>query len=174
MRKNAQSTQKSSQKKAQIEILGLLMVMVLLSLGMLFVLRFVLLKPAENVQATFADVEMAQNMITSLLKVTTTCKDLSMTELFEDCARYESIDCGDGNTSCTYLNRTLPGIFNQTFGAWHRKYTFNATIATIPPRNVLSVEGNCSAAALKEKPGLQPIPLASGAPLMIRLDLCKP
>jgi hypothetical protein len=106
-------------KKSQFEILGLAIVIILITLGILFVIRFVVLKEPSKLRYDYTRTEMASNMLNTLLRTDTDCKRKSMTELFQDCASYNRIECeydGIPMNSCEYLNYTssVPSSIHAT------------------------------------------------------------
>jgi len=78
--------EKKTLKKAQAEIVGITIVMVLIMLGIIFVIKFVVLPDEYNIKQAFDQSQMAANFMDSVLKTTTTCNNLEVTELIQDCA----------------------------------------------------------------------------------------
>ena len=114
-------------KKAQAEIVGITIVMVLIMLGIIFVIKFVVLPDEYNIKQAFDQSQMAANFMDSVLKTTTTCNNLEVTELIQDCAEnYGSsflytcpedpelnITCNRTDntcTSCEFLNQSIEYI----------------------------------------------------------------
>ena len=114
-------------KKAQLEIMGLAIVIILVMMGVLFAIRFVLLKPPSTVKQEFTQSQLVSNFGTALLQSTTQdCKGIDMTELLTDCAEFQSITCDNGMRTCRYANTTIKKILNQTFDVWRVKYHVKA------------------------------------------------
>ncbi len=134
---------KMKTKKSQMEIMGLLIIIILFSLGLLFAVRFMSTRERSSVHESFATTELAANMLNAMLKTTVyDCKGADMTDLFRDCAAYPSIDCDDdGNVysqfnmsdSCYKLERDIIYIFNQTLDSWKKNYLFKAYIIESEP-----------------------------------------
>jgi len=118
-------------KKTQMEILGLAMIMLFLSFGLLFVVRFVVMTKPVDVKKSYLHTEMAQNMLTAMMKTTTGCKGTSLQDLLEDCGKYREIDCdNDPSTedSCRYANATIDMMLNNTLRKWNKIHEFNVSI----------------------------------------------
>ncbi|HLC19884.1 MAG TPA: hypothetical protein VJK72_03120, partial [Candidatus Nanoarchaeia archaeon] len=126
--------------KAQMEVLGLAIVVLLVSLSLLFVLQFVINREDEQPRQIFTRDQLASTMVNSLLETTTSCADLTMTELLQDCAQQplSDADCDrDGYTrigtraeSCVYAEGITSQIFADTLDAWDKKYEFNVKYGT--------------------------------------------
>jgi hypothetical protein len=114
--------------KGQAEIIGITIVMVLIMLGIIFVIRFVVMPDEYDIKQEFDKSQTAANFMDSLLKTTTTCNQLTITELIQDCA--ENIAnpnhlyscpadtvlgiCENGCRSCEFLNQSIEYILNHT------------------------------------------------------------
>jgi hypothetical protein len=113
--------------KAQLEIMGLVVVVILVSLGFLFALQFVVLEAPENARETFTREQIAQNTLHTLVLTTTTCQGLDMTELIQDCFdSLSDLDCS-GKTSCEFISVTTSTILNDTLKSWNKNYDFTLT-----------------------------------------------
>ena len=115
-------------KKSQMEIMGLAIVILLLIIGMLFVVRFMFREPAEF-KAEFTQTQLASNTLNAFLKSNTSyCSGMSITGLLEDCGNHIGsggyITCDNGKLSCEYVNDTAGYIFSQTLDKWNLKYQF--------------------------------------------------
>lgn len=154
-------------KKSQAEIVGLVIIVLLITIGLLFVVKFVVLKEPSDVKKTFVHSELASNMINVLLKTTTECKGSSVTELFQDCAAFKRITCG-GVDSCEKVNDTIGIILTNTLEEWNKQYEFRAYI---PGKDPISSYGRCAQRADRESK-TYPIPTDMGT-LFIKLDICS-
>lgn len=106
---------KLTNRKSQAEVMGILMVIVLVSLGMLLVARFVVTKNASGEKQDFTSEQAVANTLNALLGITTDCNKLSVTELYQDCARGENIDCGS-EKSCAHVRQIAKTVLDNTFG----------------------------------------------------------
>ncbi len=83
----ATSLRVTGKRKAQIEMVGLVVVVVLLTLGVFFVIKFIVLKQPSTTRQEFLFTQMASNTANALLKTQTDCRGYDMTELIGDCAK---------------------------------------------------------------------------------------
>ena len=156
-------------RKSQFEIMGLAIVIILLTLSMVFVVRFVILKGPVEIKKAYTQTELASNMLNTFLDTTSRdCNELSMTDLLEDCAQSLSIYC-NGVVSCKYVNDTAAEIFSETLESWNLDYYFSVYEDASNPILTLPEPGNPCVGAKKSK--LFPIPIAGGT-LYVKLDIC--
>jgi len=122
----------NKKKRAQMEIMGLTIVIILMILGMLFVVRFVILKPKNNLKQSYADTVLAANLKNSLLLFSTQCNNRRIQDLLADCVSGNIITCPSfgavPSTSCTYAESRIREIFDKTLDRWNREYLFEACI----------------------------------------------
>ena len=154
-------------KKAQMEILGLAIVVVLILVATIFVVRFLVLKAPTEYRKGFVSSELASNMLNTLLKTAAKeCSQLTMTELLQDCAQARSIICDNGEDSCRFVESASSSIFSQTFDKWNTQYEFLAyTDIGLP---LIKIGKPCKA---EKRSKLFPIPISS-ATMYTKLDIC--
>ncbi|MBU1204484.1 MAG: hypothetical protein KKE93_01085, partial [Nanoarchaeota archaeon] len=58
-------------KKSQAEIVGLAIIVLLITMGLLFFVKFSILDKKDDIKGSFTDSELANNMVDVLLKTTT-------------------------------------------------------------------------------------------------------
>jgi hypothetical protein len=126
----------SFQKKAQMEIMGLAIIVILLSMTFLFVIQFVLLKEPTQESKEYAQSELAANFLNTLLETDAECANIEISTLFQDCTNNCNEDTAgecrgnlqcQGRSSCIYLKGTVKDILNDTFDQWNINYYFAAT-----------------------------------------------
>jgi hypothetical protein len=155
-----------TKRKAQTEIMGLAIVVILLILGMTFVVKFLLSKEPTDYKQQFIHSELATNMINTFLKtVSKDCNGLSMTELLQDCGQSESIIC-DGQLSCSYVENEAQFILSKTLESWKVPYEFKAFQQEENP--IFALGSPCLS---NKKSKTFPIPTTSGT-LFVKLDVC--
>ena len=162
--------------KAQMEILGLAVVVVIMLAAAMIYLRLSATKKDIDYRKPFASSEIASNMINTFLDTTSKdCLQLSMTGLLQDCAQSTGLVCDNGQNSCDYLKETANEIFSKTLDRWKIKYEFMACtsfdfkIARCEPNSVLIGAGSRCIGEKEFK--LFPIPVSSGT-MYAKLDLC--
>ena len=98
--------------------MGLAIIVILISLGIFFVIQFVVLKEPSSIKKTYTQTQSAANLLNSMLKTTTKdCLGTSISQLLQDCIVHFNIDqsqiiCENNNRSCEYINNTIKYILN--------------------------------------------------------------
>lgn len=171
-------SKKLNGKKGQLEILGLAIVVILITLGVLFVIRFIVLKEPTDLRQSYTRTEMASNMLNTLIRTDTECRGKSVTELLQDCAinpPIGNIDCDGnatliGNKSCAYLNTTILKIMNDTLIIWGIDFQFDAWLADGTELvHILEPAGACTGEK-ESKPFYLPLQITT---INLKLDLCN-
>ena len=161
-------------KRSQVEILGLIVIVILVSVAMIFVLQFSILRKPETIK-TYSDIEVANNMLTSLLQTTTKCNGLAFTDLLKDCATdAPEIYCPNNMNSCDYINMTMEELFGKTLDEWGRAYNFTAILPDraafgLDPVAVTRSSGYCGGEIIPAHPHLISV---KGSVMTIYLDIC--
>jgi len=150
-------------KKAQAEIMGLAIIVILIIIGMFFLIKFLTIDTIDY-KKQYTQAELASNMINTFLRTTSTCDGFSMTELLQNCNQDKSIICS-GESSCDYVSATAQQIFKETLDKWNVDYEFkvfndNDAIITLGKKCVLD-----------KKSKLFPIPTSSGV-VFVEMDVC--
>jgi len=158
-------------RKAQMEILGLAIVVVLILVATTFVVRFLMLKVPTEYRKGFISEELAKNMVNSLLKTTASqCSKASMSELLKDCAQVGEgswIICDNHQYSCKYFNETAKYIFGKTLVKWNMNYQFLAYVDINKP--LINLGKRCVGEKTSSNPW--PIPINFGT-MYVKLDIC--
>jgi len=157
-------------RKAQMEILGLAIVVVLLLVAVIFFVKFGIQTPSQF-RSGFISSELATNLINTFLKTSSDgCSQLSMVELLQDCAQSGGIRCDNGDDSCQYANSTAAYILGQTLSKWNYKYQLIAYYSE-PNRPFVNVGEACTLNQNK-KSRIFPVPVSSSS-MYIKLDICQ-
>ncbi len=160
-------------KKAQMEIMGLAIIVILISAAMLFTIRFVVLTEPSTYKKEYMQTELGYNILSTLFKTTVPdCNNRNFEELYRDCAidpDNPQISCDDWSTSCAYINKATDDILNDTLGKWNIGYEFIAKTKTTPIPIVRL--GSCPTV---KKHKSYPIPIDSTGEniLSVTLDIC--
>jgi len=157
----------SKNKKSQMEILGLAIVVVLILVATIFVVRFLVVKAPADYRKSFVSSELATNMLSTFLKTSAKdCSQLTMTELLQDCAQAKSIICDNGQDSCKFVDSTAKNIFSATLDKWSMQYEFLAYADINSP--LIKIGKQCQSS---KRSKLFPIPI-SGATMYAVIDIC--
>lgn len=161
-------------KKSQMEIMGLAIIIILITLGVLFVVQFVVLREPSDIKKTFTETQMAANMLNSILKTTSKdCYDSTIVQLLKDCAEHSQspsglVRCENDASSCEYANSTIDYIFNKTLVVWgNRSFYFKSYVGA---SDIILEKGRLCTGEVESK---QSFISTDAGILTIRLDLCS-
>jgi len=175
-------------RRAQMEIMGLLVVIILLAVGMLFTVNYMINKKPSEIKKTYTESQMASNILSSILRTTTPedtkdqlyCHKVDFTELLQDCALFETIQCSNGQPSCKYAEEQITEMLNNTLAKYNKPYRFKAWRVNgdqlIEIKNLNCDEEHIGEGILamytQRQTKLLPIPLNPGT-LMVQFDICS-
>lgn len=166
-------------KKSQMEIMGLVIIVILVSLAVLFVVQFIFLKESGTLKKTYTHTQLAANTLNAITKTTArSCKNQDLTQLLQDCAAYNVqggiIICDDGRRSCDYANDAIGEILSKTLNAWNKEYSL---IASIGSTDIVDyTTENCAPERkdIEKQTKIYPIPVpGQSQPMTLRLDICN-
>jgi len=107
---------KISRNKAQEEIVGFAVIMVIVAIILVIILGFTLRKPS-SAKTTFQTSYQAESFTQTLLQYTTDCTSgqeyLNMQDIIISCNNNEQ--CDDGRTSCSVLEAVLRKIIDKSW-----------------------------------------------------------
>jgi len=153
-------------KKAQMEIMGLAIIVVLLVLGMLFAIKYVLFKPQTDYRGEYTKTQLAANLLNSIVNTNTECNQITISGLLQDAARTQPlIYCGN-IPSKDYVKNVTINILNQTLNNSKLEYYFSAGTQNNPNVVVIGTRDNNRVRETK----IQPLPTDEGT-MTITLDL---
>lgn len=154
-------------KKAQTEIMGLVIIIVLIIMIIAFVTKLVVFDETVDYKKQFTNAQITSNMISTLLKTTSRdCNGLSMTELLQDCSQDQDVICADDRDSCDYFIEATQQIFGETLEKWDIDYEFKVFFEEESP--IFTLGESCFG---DKKSKLFPIPTDSEI-LSVKLDVC--
>jgi hypothetical protein len=133
-----------------MEIMGLMIIVILVIVGVLFAVKFVVLKKPAEVRQTFSRTQMASNFGLALMSSTTAdCRGTAIKNLLIDCAEWPeaggTITCDDGRKSCAYVNATIKDLLNQTLDVWKTRYYFTAGTSKALDAQIIYFQNSCPA-----------------------------
>jgi hypothetical protein len=159
-------------KRAQFELIGLAIVVMLVVLGMFIVIRLQMFRQPTTVQTTYSQTQLASNFLNTLLLTNTDCGDRLVRELLIDCADLRAIRC-NGETSCQRAETILDQILSQTLDKWNKRYLITMKKAGSQIVGMNEKRKDCIPGEMDtEMPGIYYYNLEAGGTLTIRLDLC--
>ena len=177
-------------KSGQMEAVGLVVIVILITLGMLFMAQFALKEsPTKKI---FTRKGLAYSTMSSLMKTTVTdncVQNLRQDslpqigkDLLEDCALhadtmpegYSLYRCG-GKHSCAYVNKTVSELLEETLGTWHKKYEFVSEIIPFEGRAIelLRIGEGCPKTKERDSSGNFPIPVEGAGLVQNVLYVCE-
>ncbi|MBD3163797.1 hypothetical protein GF323_01230 [Candidatus Woesearchaeota archaeon] len=158
-------------KKSQMEIMGIAIIVVLLSMVLLFAVRFMMAAKDNPVSKEFKDSEMAANFLNTMLETNAPqCSNITFTVLFQDCAENQPgiINCYP-DFSCDYIREKTKEMLNATFDVWKIDYYFIAYTDLNDAVNSAifkPIGSPCNTGRVKHQP------LPTKPPLQISLYIC--
>jgi hypothetical protein len=159
-------------KKAQIEIMGLIFIVLIVTIAMLFYVSNSVkddLNPGIDQFKTYANSELSMSFIEVFLD-TSTC-GTNIQELIVDCAKSKQIRC-DAKTSCEQVEEVAEQILEDTLILWQVPY--GLVIEYNSFTNYTNATEDCMPGGQikgKYPPGRQPISLYPGT-AMVELGIC--
>ena len=152
--------------KGQIEIMGLIVIVILVAVGFFVYMVFVLNAPDEEPVKEYAEDQLAQSFLSSLVKTQTPC-GFSFDKLVQDCSLERNIDCL-GKDSCHIVNDTVIIILNKTLDEWG--YPYNLSIKKL---NLEYLNKKCNATSDRGTQGMEMITLYGRGDVVLTLDICR-
>lgn len=127
-------------KKAQTEMLGIAIVVILISIGILFIVANAMKSSNAKSQKTeFSERQLATNILASILSTSTECQNDRISTLMIDCGSNAGRPCGGEDVSgvfiyptsdpCEYLRDVITVMLNETLSKWKKKYQFSAYVS---------------------------------------------
>ena len=165
-------------KRGQMEIMGLVIIIVLIIIGVLFGIRFVIKKEPPSLAQEFRQTRLAANLLSSMLGTTTPCHDTTVTQLLQDCAIGGGVRCSTSTgtqNSCDFVDGVISTMLGLTLETWRQSYYFSIKGPTRVqainygwPEDVVDNKGCLGEREFK----MQPIPSRAGV-LSLRLEICR-
>ncbi len=185
--------------RGQMEIMGLVVIVILVSLGMLFMVKFAL--DDTHDKKIFTRKGLAYSTVSAVMKETVSDQSCFAdgiprlvaigSELFDDCSlyfgNYDTLNdrsdqgfslyqCG-GLHSCAFLKDHISERLESTLGKWNKKYTFESSLVSPASRSsiftITSTMGGCSAKGTdKDSSGIYPLSNLQGGEVQNILFIC--
>ncbi len=155
-----------TKKQAQIEVIGLAVIVILLALGLFFVVSFKIQTIPEPVRQEFTTNQLADSFVTSLVKTDTPCGPVK--SLLQDAAVHRSLQC-ENMDSRSYMEGVLEDMLEGTLGSWGWGYNLS-----IPRAGIELLKDDCTSDKPKQGTAYQPISAYPYGDIDIFLDVCTP
>ena len=170
-------------KKAQSEIVGLMIIVVIITIGMLFYLSYATIQSEENtndnIRKEFVDNELSMSFVQTLIRTNVEdCNNLPLDLLIKECGlNREIIDCG-GIPPCSIVEEVLISVRAETLEKWDRYYFLAIDYGKTSVKGVvdLGTGDNCKPGTTVgiRAPGIQPIPYyPESGTAYLQLALCN-
>jgi len=166
--------------KAQMEIMGLVIVVILIALGVLFALRFSLSEDTSGLREEVVESELAGSLLNAMVSTTTECNTINpitLAELYQDCSSLSNgIRCESttpGRTACEEAQNITQLMLNETLEKWGKKYHFHISgSASEDAKIALNISNTIDGCGrLYERKSI-PLPTRVGT-VILQLDICK-
>ncbi len=168
-------------RKAQAEIIGLVIIVIMITMGMLFMAQFAIKENPEK--KIFTRKGLAYSSMSAIMKTTVWCPEISTslsigTELLEDCAKYyNDPDSGficEGLHSCDFLKEKIDLMLTATLGEWNKDYQLQSNLMIEPVRELINIDrGSCLTSQEKDSSGLFPIYVRGAGLVQSTIFLCN-
>ena len=157
-------------RRAQMEAIGITIIVVLVLIGVLFGIQFVIKQKPVSVGSEFRRSQIAANFLSTLADTTTTkaeCNGLSFSELVQYCVKGTSASCGDACVKADSLAATI--VQNTLKDAWNMNYNLTVTKGDLNIK-LLNPSGIGCPGAKQTK--TYSIPVSVIGTVLMQLDLC--
>ena len=125
-----------------MEIFGLVIIVLLITLGMFMIIRFVVFADEDETLKGYMQTQSAANFLSTLQRTTTDCNNLDIGQLIQACATHPFKTCpSDGSSVCDYLEAQLEYILDNTFVAWGNKSFYFK--ADVPGNDIIIKNRGC-------------------------------
>ncbi|MBW2973335.1 hypothetical protein KY346_03000 [Candidatus Woesearchaeota archaeon] len=154
--------------KSQMEIMGLVIIVILVAIGMLFAVQFLLKKPAGRETAAVKESTIAANFLNAMLSTTTDCYNRNIRELLQDCALTGGTTrCPGQRNSCDYAADQIRIMLDKTLSTWNKDYYFS--IKGAPGVEAISFGNSCPECEREAK--IHPVPVRPGFEIQLTLEI---
>ena len=162
-------TSKCINRRAQMEIMGLAIIMILVILGVLFGLKYLTSEPEEFKQE-FEEKALATSFLNTMLGTTSECHQATFRELVQDCAQGGLVRCPSALSSCDESRRGFTFMLKEVLDTRKQGYK----LITKGPGDVAQLSLDSQNPCTGElTAGVQNIPTRLGTPVEMVLQICR-
>jgi|GEM_PF-1738463 len=156
-----------NKKKAQLEMIGLVIIVIIVITAIMIFTVYKLANPPKNIQKAYVNKATAFNFLVSIAKTNVEeCHGLKLDELIAACAGGSEVGCYD-YTSCEMVNMTLKNILDKTLVDWGVSYNLS-----IQGTDISFINLDCNSKVKSQVQGSESIPLNPGI-VEMTLTLCQ-
>ena len=155
-----------STTKAQTEVLGVVIIVILLIIGLVFMLASRRNSSVDN-KHEYLDSVLSQSLLSVMLQANTECGPDLMT-IIQDC--YDKNEKCPGMNSCDYATEKIKEILDGTLMQWSKPYLFH--VKKKQDEKIRLSSDKCSELSEKSSSGLIFIPSEKNN-IAVTLDICK-
>ena len=111
-------------KKAQTEIIGIVVIVIILVIAGFFMISQ-RLKKQTSPSDSFVDPKLAQSFLNVIMK-TKTENNMKVSEMIQNCYKNRNDVCSSSTVTncCEYAHDTIQNALEATLGEWQRSYRF--------------------------------------------------
>lgn len=159
-----------------MEFIGLVIVVILVTLGILFYIQFSIKQERTQTTGGFKETQLVKNTLNSLLRTSVACPTLDanvdVTSLVQDCVAFQELDCDlDGSSdSCEKLEEVAGEILDGTLKSWNQRYYIQ-----IRRGNTVALNYSYRGCPGTRESATYPIPSRGlgGEKIIAKLDICN-
>jgi hypothetical protein len=124
-------------KKSQTELLGFAIVVLLISVGLLFVIGFIVLDKPTDTRVAYLQKQIGTNMNDALVETTTTCRKMTVRDLYIACMDGDPNICSgtdplNTNTAaCAYMNIFIKDRLESVLKPMGMYYSYSYRYGTV-------------------------------------------
>ncbi len=118
--------------RAQTEIIGLVIVMVLVVMGIMFTMLFIFGRDSVGLSEEFREADLPQSTLDALLKTTSfTCDGRTIDQALRDCIITPTTMCSGTTKVCTAVRYDSEKILSATLKEWGLQYRLDFGTDTV-------------------------------------------
>lgn len=159
--------------KGQMEIFGLVIIVILLAMGLLFAIAILTKTPTREVQRVKESVQAA-NFLNTIMSTTSECGKRTVRELLQDCAVASkewvgAALCEDGRNTCETTHSMISTMLKETLGKWGKNYQFYIE-GTEAAERITASSGECKG---EREGSSRPEKIRTGLDVVLTLHICR-
>ena len=155
-------------KRAQMEIMGLAIIIILVILGLLFGLKYLQKKPTEF-QQEFEQKTLATSFLNTMLGTTSLCHKATFRELVQDCAQGGTVQCPSGVNSCSETRNSFEFMLSILDARKQGYKLIGKGPGQVEEMFSIDSSNPCTGESVS---GVQNIPTRLGKPVELMLRIC--